>query len=237
MQSIFAIAPATGRAMGFLGAISLMLAALLLLFGYLAYSMRNSRVAVSEDRIRLIGDLWGRTIPIDALQLERAAIVDLNRSPELMPRVRTLGTGLPGYASGWFRLRNGEKALTYLTRREGVAYLPTDAGYALLLSVEEPELLLEELMVEGPLSSGGSVASRDASGRGRDSTHIPQLRGGRLCVANGAPPAPCAGGLYVDSGSRERLSRRGSLRVPTDCEARTALSGLLRQDDLEGKRF
>ena len=34
---------------------------------------------------------------------------------QLRPGLRTMGTGLPGYRAGWFRLRNGEKALLYLT--------------------------------------------------------------------------------------------------------------------------
>jgi hypothetical protein len=79
------------------------------------------------------------------LRLEGAAIVDLARSSELAPHRRTFGTGLPGYASGWFRLVNGEKALAYLTRRDSVVYIPTRSGYSLLLSAERPQELLTAL--------------------------------------------------------------------------------------------
>jgi len=71
--------------------------------------------------------------------LERANRED---APEYQPVVRTVGTGLPGYGSGAFRLRNGEQALAYLTSKQGVVHIPTIDGYALLLSVAQPELLL-----------------------------------------------------------------------------------------------
>jgi hypothetical protein len=60
----------------------------------------------------------------------------------LRPRSRRLGTGLPGYAAGWFRLNNGERALVYLTRPKPVLYVPTTLGYSLLLSPQDPENLL-----------------------------------------------------------------------------------------------
>jgi hypothetical protein len=50
-----------------------------------------------------------------------------------------MGTGLPGYKAGWFRLRNGERALLYLTDRARAVYGPTSAGYGLLLSPAEPD--------------------------------------------------------------------------------------------------
>ena len=69
-------------------------------------------------------------------------------APDFAPRIRTLGTAVPGYASGWYRLRNGEKALAYLTRRDSVVYLPTALGYSPLLSVSRPEELLAALRSE-----------------------------------------------------------------------------------------
>jgi hypothetical protein len=56
-----------------------------------------------------------------------------------------MGTGIPGFAAGWFRLANGDKALIYLTDRHRVAYVPTREGYAILLSVAEPERFVRAL--------------------------------------------------------------------------------------------
>jgi len=74
-----------------------------------------------------------------------ARLVDLGRDSGLRPRSRRLGTGLPGYAAGWFRLNNGERALVYLTRPTPVLYVPTTLGYSLLLSPQDPESLLAAL--------------------------------------------------------------------------------------------
>ncbi len=60
-------------------------------------------------------------------------------------RTRTNGAGLPGYQAGWFRLQSGEKALVFVTDLERVVYVPTNEGYSLLLSVEEPDEFLDAL--------------------------------------------------------------------------------------------
>ena len=41
---------------------------------------------------------------------------------------------MPGLRAGWFRLRNNERALVYLTNPFHVTYLPTKEGYVLLIS-------------------------------------------------------------------------------------------------------
>jgi hypothetical protein len=56
-----------------------------------------------------------------------------------------MGTGLPGYRAGWFRLRNGEKALLYLTDANRAVYIPTTAGYGVLFSPVDPEAFLAAL--------------------------------------------------------------------------------------------
>jgi Bacterial PH domain len=63
---------------------------------------------------------------------------------------RRVGTAMPGYLSGWFRLRDGEKALLYLTDRTRAVYVPTRSGYSVLLSVTEPERFLARLREIAP---------------------------------------------------------------------------------------
>ncbi len=144
-MDVFAISPASPRPLWFLAIICVLLAVILMALLYTAYSSRNSRVEIEADRIKLVGDFWGREIPFSLLNIPGARILDLNENPEYSPKRRTFGTGLPGYASGWFRLYNGEKALVYLTRRRDVIYVPTSDGYSLLLSVEETKRFIETL--------------------------------------------------------------------------------------------
>jgi hypothetical protein len=145
MTDVFSIVPAGPRAMYFLATVCLFLALVMALLAWVAYSTRHSRVEVGPDAIRMVGDLWGRSVPLAALDLAHARKVDLGADPELRPTSRRLGTGMPGYAAGWFRLANGEKALVYVSDAHRVAYVPTTEGYSLLLSVEQPDALLEAL--------------------------------------------------------------------------------------------
>ena len=144
-MEVFSISPASSKPLWFIALIGLFLTFILAILVYTAYSSLHSRVELSSNRLRLVGDFWGRTIPLESLYVSEARILDLDRRSDYALKRRTFGTGLPGYASGWFRLRNGEKALVYLTRREHVIYIPTSLGYSLLLSIEEPERFRETL--------------------------------------------------------------------------------------------
>ena len=141
----FPIAPASAKPLWFVFFICGVLMLVVFAMAYTAWSSRNSRVEMGADRIHLVGDFWGREIPFELLDVSKAHTVDLTRRSDHSPVRRTMGTGLPGFASGWFRLSNGEKALVYLTQYREVVYLPTTEGYSLLLSVEDPERFLESL--------------------------------------------------------------------------------------------
>ncbi len=144
-MDLFPITPAPAKTIWILFAICTVIAIIAGALAYTAWSSRNVVVALDAEGIRIKGDFWGRTVPYASVDPAGARVIGFSTSPELATRRRTFGTALPGYASGWFRLQNGEKALAYLTRRNGIAYVPTRAGYSLLLSVDEPHRFLERL--------------------------------------------------------------------------------------------
>lgn len=116
--------------------------------GVFAYSLsaaRTARFEVSSEGLRLRGDFYGRLIPARSLRLENARAVDLRNEPTLEPVLRTAGTAISGYRAGWFRLRDGERALLYVTDPTHVAYVPTSDGYSVLLSVADPAAFLASL--------------------------------------------------------------------------------------------
>ena len=146
MTEVFEIVPAQGRVgLILVGFVGLLLIAVMVLLLTTVRGGYASRFEVSAEGLRLRGDLWGRRIPASAIRGAEARLVDLSTSPELAPSWRTAGTALVSYNSGWFRLKNGEKALLYLTDRHSVAYIPTTLGYSLLLSPQEPERFLSRL--------------------------------------------------------------------------------------------
>jgi hypothetical protein len=145
METVYSIVPASGRIYWFIVPVVLILLAVMAVMGITALGARNSRVVLTDSELRIRGDLYGRIIPIDRLDSQRARVVDLRGEPALQPVSRRFGTGMPGYAAGWFRLRNGERALAYLTTRDRVAYVPVSDGYVLLLSVRKADGLIADL--------------------------------------------------------------------------------------------
>jgi hypothetical protein len=117
---------------------------------YSLSASRTARFEVSPDGLRLRGDFYGRLIPARSLRLDQARVVDLRNEPTLEPVVRTVGTAIGGYRAGWFRLRDGERALLYVTDPTRVAYVPTADGYAVLLSVPDPAAFLASLRRNAP---------------------------------------------------------------------------------------
>lgn len=97
---------------------------------------------VTGASLHIDGNRYGGPLSLDKLRLGEARIVDLAAEKSLQPQWRTFGTGLPGYQSGWFKLKDGSKALLYLTGGARGLYIPTTSDYALLLGIENPEALL-----------------------------------------------------------------------------------------------
>jgi len=144
-MDIFAITPASSKPLWLLSIICVLLLLVLIALAFVAYASRNSSVEVNSAHIKLSGDFWGREISIDNLNVAALRVINLEQDLAYKPKWRTLGTGLPGYSSGWFKLRNGEKALVYLTRKNDVVYLPTTLGYALMLSLDETDAFIKKL--------------------------------------------------------------------------------------------
>lgn len=145
MVETFPMVPATGRAYALAIPVALVAVVVLVLAAYLAWSPRHVQFEVSPGKLRIRGDIYGRTIPLSELELAEARIVDLNQEPDLRPTARTNGTGLPGYSAGWFRLAGGAKALLFLTERTHVAVIPDSRGWLLLLSVADGSRFLDAL--------------------------------------------------------------------------------------------
>ena len=144
-MNIFPIAPAESRYLWFLIPVGVILLGAMALLVTSVRGAHASRFEIRPDGLRLAGDLYGRVVPKAQLRVDLARRVDLGRDEALRPRWRRVGTGLPGYQAGWFRLRNGEKALLYLTDRSRAVYIPTTAGYSLLLSPADPDGFLSRL--------------------------------------------------------------------------------------------
>jgi hypothetical protein len=144
-STVFPIIPAAGKSLWFLAIIALVLVLGAVLMGYIAWSTRHVTCTVSPAGLRIQGDMYGRLIPLQSLMLDKAAATNLTKYKEHQAKWRTNGVGLPGYASGWFKLRNGEKGLLFVTDPTRVARIPTTEGYTVMLSVSDPAALIDAL--------------------------------------------------------------------------------------------
>ncbi|HEU4763173.1 MAG TPA: PH domain-containing protein [Gemmatimonadales bacterium] len=125
--------------------ILLLIGGTLFLLGRTVWGAKHATFELSAEGLAFHGDVWGKAIPLAALRGGAARIVDVNTEPGLRPVSRTMGTALPGYQSGWFRLADGEKALLYLSDRHRALYIPTTLGYSVLLSPSDPDAMLADL--------------------------------------------------------------------------------------------
>jgi len=146
MSEVYPMIPAASKAVWFLAAIGVLLLVVAGLLVAVAFGSGHTRVRVDMQGLRVEGDpLFARTIAWSDLESERAEVVPIRGDSPYRPKWRTWGTGLPGYAAGWFKLASGEKALVFLTSGDRAVYVPTRKGWGLLVTVEDPERLAERL--------------------------------------------------------------------------------------------
>lgn len=114
----------------------------LLLLLFILWTLQRAGVRVAQGMLIVNTGLGTSRMALADLRAHGLHVVDLNDQRELKPMLRLFGTGLPGFAGGWFRLRNGETAVCLLLDRSRVSYLRGETDKrSLLLSLAEPEKL------------------------------------------------------------------------------------------------
>jgi hypothetical protein len=115
------------------------------LFASFLYQGKNATFSLTESGLTIRPGIYGRTVSKPDIITEEVHTIDLNYEKNYQPQWRTNGAGLPGYLSGWFSLKNGEKALMFVTNRSRVVYIPTRKKYAVMLSVQQAEEMVEAI--------------------------------------------------------------------------------------------
>ena len=115
-------------------------------------SLLHTQLEVSSQGLIINGGVYRMRFAMSELLLGQARIVDLDQKPELRPLLKVYGVGLPWYHSGWFRLKDGQRAVVALTRSRIAVYLPTTRNQAILVSPDDPEAFLRALQRPGSQS-------------------------------------------------------------------------------------
>lgn len=118
---------------------------LLVLGAALTWLHGRRRIVAQGRELQVTATLYRKRVPVDALDLANARIVDLAEHTDLRPLFKTNGFGMPGFAAGHFRLRDLRKAFCLLTDRSRVLVLPLRDGTLLLLSPDKPQAMLQQL--------------------------------------------------------------------------------------------
>jgi len=133
-------------------ALAIVLPACAILWRVLRQAMRRGAVLVSPQALEVRSSFYRCRIALRELDLAHSRVVSLDEHPELRPLLKTHGFSLPGFRSGWFRLRNRRRGFVAMADGPRVLWL-TGNAHDLLLQARDPAALLarlRELAAPGP---------------------------------------------------------------------------------------
>lgn len=128
----------------------LILMVVIVLIGYMAQK-RGIGLPLSEpyeiydSKLKIDGSRYGGPVFLHNLKLDESRLVDLKHEKEYQPFLRMMGIGMPGYRSGWFKLKNGKNVLVHIVNSKNVILIPTSSDYSLLLSIDDPTRFISSL--------------------------------------------------------------------------------------------
>jgi len=108
------------------------------------FSIKNTSISIKDGEVVINSFLYGRKIPIENILVNEIETINLNKDVEYDISVRTNGTSLPNYKSGWMKLKNEKKALVYLTNKEKVLLMPTK-DFVILFSMEKTDEFINKI--------------------------------------------------------------------------------------------
>lgn len=114
-------------------------------FLFMGWSFNRVSLGVAAGKFELKGVFYGRTLSGDELKVADAKLVNIKTEEDLKPVKRMNGLAISQFVYGWFKLKNGEKALIAVSDREHVVYLPTTKGYSVMVSPKDPGAFLAQL--------------------------------------------------------------------------------------------
>ena len=111
----------------------------------LHWAFHRRRISVQGKQLEVVSTFYRKRVNVADIRLEQARVVDLAEHHEYRPGFKTNGFGMPGFQSGHFHMRGGGKGFCLLTDHSRVLVLPLRDGSLLLISPEQPRVLLDDL--------------------------------------------------------------------------------------------
>ncbi|MEP6632657.1 MAG: hypothetical protein ABJA62_00450 [Luteimonas sp.] len=120
-------------------------AACALLCAFLSFAVRRNGIALDSHSIAITAAMRTKRVPLSALSLDEARVVELDERNDLRPFIKTGSVSFPGFHGGSFRLRNRCKAWVATVGGSKALRIPTRDDYDLLLQLRQPQALLDRL--------------------------------------------------------------------------------------------
>ncbi|MCL2381143.1 MAG: PH domain-containing protein [Treponema sp.] len=103
--------------------------------------VRTTSVTVDGDKLAIRSLLYGREVPLSSVNADGIRMIDFTEDRDYRIVLRTNGIGFLNIRIGWMRLRNGERALVFLTSRKNIVLIPTDDFLVMYNSSDVDNLL------------------------------------------------------------------------------------------------
>ena len=144
-MKIFEIQPSSNTVLFVVIPLCLLLLALIVLVAAFYASSKRAGFAINNDELEIRATLYSRKVPLAEIRREGIEPVDLEEDAGLKVKWRTNGIALPGYSEGWFRLKNGKKALLFVTDKKKLVLVPTVHDYIIIVSPADPAEFIRAL--------------------------------------------------------------------------------------------
>lgn len=109
-------------------------------------------IAVAPDHISITGLPLCHMV-VNRSDVESVQLISLNGST-YSPKLRLLGTSIPGWHVGWFKLADGSKAFLVAAREDKAVLLRKRGGEYIILAPRDIEHLADSLKRHGWLEGG-----------------------------------------------------------------------------------
>lgn len=116
-----------------------------LLATVLTWAYTRRRITLHEGTLEVLSTFYRKRVPVSAMRLDEARIIDFAEHGRFKPARKTNGYGMPGFQSGHYRMADRSKAFCLITDSSRVLHLPLRDGSALVISPDRPRALVDAL--------------------------------------------------------------------------------------------
>ena len=107
--------------------------------------MKNTTLSLTENELVIKSMFYGRKIPLENIRIDGIKQINLEKDKEYNFSMRTNGISMPKFRSGWMRLKNGEKALAFVTDKTNIVLIPTNE-YQILFSMDNIDEFIAKII-------------------------------------------------------------------------------------------